>query len=87
MNPYSDIQKKCNKDHIIIEEDKSLASFTTMRIGGKAKYLVHAFTKDQLHSIVSISKEHDIPYILIGKGSNLLISDDGFSGIHKQSKE
>ena len=81
MLTYSDIQKEFNKDRIIIEQDKSLAMFTTMRIGGKAKYLVHAFTKDQLHSIVSISKKYNIPYILIGKGSNLIISDKGFSGL------
>jgi UDP-N-acetylmuramate dehydrogenase len=81
MHSFSDIIQKFKKNNIKIERDRSLAQYTTIRTGGRAKYLASAFTPDQLHSIISISKRSDLPYILIGKGSNLIISDKGFSGL------
>jgi UDP-N-acetylmuramate dehydrogenase len=81
MYPFSEIQQTFKKNKIVIEQNKSLDSYTTMRIGGKAKYLAHALSAEQLYSIVSISKRYNIPYILIGKGSNLIISDKGFPGL------
>ena len=81
MHSFSDIIQNFKHHKIKIEQDKSLAPFTTIGIGGKAKYLVSAFTKDQLHTIISLLKAYDLPYILIGKGSNLIISDQGFSGL------
>ena len=81
MHSFSDIIQNFKQKKIKIEQDKPLAPYTTMGIGGNAKYLVSAFTKDQLHTIISISKANDLPYIIIGKGSNLIISDKGFSGL------
>jgi UDP-N-acetylmuramate dehydrogenase len=81
MYSFSDIQQKFIRNNIKIEQNKSLALFTTMRIGGSAKYFVRAYSADQLYTIVSISKRNNIPFILIGKGSNLLISDKGFAGL------
>jgi UDP-N-acetylmuramate dehydrogenase len=81
MHSFSDIEKLFNIYNIKIEQEKSLASYTTLRIGGKAKYCAHVFNAEQLYSIVSISKQKKLPFLLIGKGSNLLISDKGFAGL------
>lgn len=59
--------------------DAPLAAFTTFRVGGPADVLVEAETEDDL---VAVARERGpAPVAVIGKGSNLLVSDDGFRGI------
>jgi UDP-N-acetylmuramate dehydrogenase len=81
MQITTTIQQRFNRDKIKIEHNKSLARFTTLGIGGEARYLTHAFSSDQLFTILLISKEYDIPTLVIGKGSNLIISDKGYNGL------
>ena len=57
-----------------VESDQSLANMTTLRIGGKANYTVYPENQVALDSIMRILKENDIPYKVIGKGSDLLMS-------------
>ena len=81
MYTSSDIKKKFSTSHIPIEQDKALAPYTTLKIGGKARYFVSAKTENQLYKIISICKQINLPFLLIGKGSNLLISDKGYTGL------
>jgi len=66
-----------------------LSLFTTFRIGGKAKILAIAHNKNELIKIISIAREKKLPFLIIGQGSNLLFSDEGFDGlvIINKSKE
>jgi len=64
-----------------LQENISLAAYTSARIGGKADALIVANSADELAEIVSQLWEMDIPYLLLGGGSNLLISDAGFRGV------
>lgn len=54
---------------------------TTLRIGGPADYFYPATTADRLVAALRAARELDVPVFLLGGGSNLLVSDDGFRGL------
>lgn len=64
-----------------LQENISLAAYTSARIGGEADGLIVAYSADELAETVSLLWEMEIPYLLLGGGSNLLISDAGFRGV------
>lgn len=59
----------------------SLEEYTSFRIGGKAKYFFIAETKEELIKAISAAKKLNLPFFILGGGSNLLISDKGFNGL------
>ena len=61
--------------------DQSLAKMTTLQIGGKAKYVTYPETDVALDLIIRLLKEKNVPMKVIGKGSDLLCSDDDFDGV------
>ena len=63
-----------------LQENVSLASYTSARIGGLADFFIIAKSADELEEIFSQLWEIETPYLLLGGGSNLLISDEGFRG-------
>lgn len=66
-----------NKNQIF--EDEPMSNHTSFKVGGNASFMVVPDTKEK---IVSLKKELcDIPHIVIGNGSNLLFSDDGYDGV------
>jgi len=74
----SEIQKVF-KGKITLNEP--LAQYTTFRIGGEADYFVEPLDVDDVINIIKYADEHDIPYYVMGNGSNILISDEGIRGI------
>src|SRR5205085_3860138 len=58
-----------------------LRHHTTMRIGGPADFYFAARTADQLVIALRIAHELKLPLFLLGGGSNLLVSDEGFRGL------
>ena len=64
-----------------VQEQVSLAPYTSARIGGPADALVTARSADELAQVVQTCWEHDLPFTLLGGGSNVLISDAGVRGI------
>lgn len=68
-------------DNIKVEENISLAEYTTFKIGGSAKYFLAVNDIDDLNKAVEFAKNKQLPYFILGGGSNLLISDNGFNGV------
>lgn len=68
--------KKLNIEKII--EDESLSKYTTFKIGGPAKILIEAVSDEEILKIVKLFDEMKENYLIIGNGSNLLISDEIF---------
>lgn len=64
-----------------MQEDISLAQFTTLGIGGPAKFFTTVKSKDELIQAIQFVRAKNLPYLVIGSGSNLLISDEGFDGL------
>jgi UDP-N-acetylmuramate dehydrogenase len=61
--------------------DVSLAQFTTYRVGGNAALHVRVESIDDLEAISAILAQVDLPLLVIGRGSNMLIADTGFQGL------
>lgn len=52
----------------------------TFRVGGPAACFLTPSTKEQIEEIVHICQEEKTPYFILGNGSNLLVSDQGYDG-------
>ena len=66
---------------MLIEENKSLAPFTTFGIGGPARWFAEAASEDDVAEAAAWAQEHALPLFVLGGGSNLLVSDAGFNGL------
>ncbi|MFA7252860.1 MAG: UDP-N-acetylmuramate dehydrogenase [Candidatus Paceibacterota bacterium] len=64
-----------------IQEDVFLKDLTTLRVGGPAKYFVCVKNPEELRQALSFAKSRKLPIFVLGGGSNLLISDHGFTGL------
>lgn len=64
-----------------IRADVSLCDYATMRVGGPADIFVEPETEAQVLAVIEFAQAHSIPLLLLGNGSNLLISDEGYRGI------
>ena len=54
---------------------------TTFRIGGPADYFLLPSTAEEVKKILEICKKKELPYFILGNGSNLLVSDEGYRGV------
>ncbi len=64
-----------------IQEHVVMRDYTTFKIGGVADYFLEIKTIDELVKAVRTSVEYDVPYFILGGGSNVLLSDYGFPGL------
>lgn len=60
--------------------DVCLASYTTLNVGGAAKFFAEAETEEDIAEAASFTREQAVPLFILGGGSNLLVSDAGFQG-------
>lgn len=68
-------------DAIRILENEPMKKHTTFRIGGSARYFVSPSGEEALKNTVVLCRERKIPFFILGNGSNLLVSDDGYDGV------
>ena len=66
---------------IAVDRNVVLAPYTTMKIGGPADYFTSVATLDQMRVLVRWARAVQLPYFVLGGGSNMLISDDGIRGL------
>lgn len=66
---------------VSVKENISLAGFSVFRIGGPARYFAEAATKEEVLRLLAWACEANLPVFVLGAGSNVLISDSGFSGL------
>ncbi len=64
-----------------VETNINLAPLTTFNIGGEAKYLIRVKNKQDLIEAFRFIKERNLPYFVLGAGSNILFPDEGFDGV------
>jgi UDP-N-acetylmuramate dehydrogenase len=68
------------ENQIAVLQDEPMREHTTFRIGGPAK-LFATVNEEQLALLIRKAEELYIPYIVVGNGSNLLVSDAGYPGL------
>ena len=64
-----------------IKLDEPMKKHISFRVGGPADILVKPRTEEQIKNIIDFAKKENIPYIVKGNGSNLLVKDGGIRGI------
>jgi UDP-N-acetylmuramate dehydrogenase len=64
-----------------VKENVSLAPYTSARIGGPADILITAESADELVRIIKLLQKQEIDYLILGGGSNVLVSDTGVRGV------
>lgn len=67
------------KDRVLVDEP--MKRHTTFRIGGPADFFLLPSTVDEVRGILEICREEELPYFILGNGSNLLVSDKGYRGV------
>lgn len=66
-------------DNVKLQEPMS--KHTTFRIGGPADFYLCPHSTKEVQQTVQICKEENLPYFILGNGSNLLVSDKGYRGV------
>lgn len=64
-----------------IKENIKLAPYTTFKIGGLARFFCAVANEGELVEAVKFAKGKDLDFFVLGGGSNILVSDDGFDGL------
>lgn len=64
-----------------IKKNVALAEYTTFKIGGPAKYFFAVKNKNEVIKAIEWAKNKNLPFFILGGGSNLLVSDKGYNGL------
>lgn len=64
-----------------VRRDEPLAPYTTYRIGGRADALVEPAGSDDVAAALAVARRHDVPWHVLGLGSNVLVADAGLRGL------
>ncbi len=67
--------------NLCVRENVSLASYTTLEVGGPARYFVEARSESQIAEALEFASTRSLPVFILGGGSNILVSDQGFPGL------
>src|SRR3989339_524101 len=62
-------------------ENEPMFKHTNFRIGGPAKWFVEIKSLDELQGVLEVIKENQLSFFVLGGGSNILVSDQGFDGV------
>lgn len=64
-----------------VQQNIALAPYTTFKIGGSARFFVAVKTVEELKESLDFARDQNLATLILGGGSNVLISDDGFDGL------
>ena len=78
-NFYNELLVILDKEKIYLDEP--MKKHTTFRVGGPADYFVTPSTVEEVKLIVDLCKKENMPYYVLGNGSNLLVGDKGYRGV------
>lgn len=67
-----------------VRSGTELRRLTTLRVGGPARALVVAHRDEDLAAVGAVCRAHDLGWLLVGRGSNLLVADAGWPGVAVQ---
>ncbi len=69
-----------------LKQDEPMARHTTLKVGGPARWFWQAADVETLAQVLAVCTEAGLPYLFIGHGSNLLMSDAGYDGLVIQNR-
>lgn len=78
MDIYRDLESKCGNG--VVRYDVPMKEHTTMRVGGKAALMIEPQSISCIQECIVLFNNLNVPYLVIGNGSNLIFSDEGYDG-------
>ena len=72
---------KIRAPHAVLRQDEPLAKRTTLRVGGQADIYFEPSSEAELAQAVQFCREEEAPFLILGRGSNLLVRDGGIRGV------
>ena len=75
------IEKLLKDLKIVAQKDHHLKNLTTLDIGGPAKLYVEITKELDLIKIIKLARKDEVPFLVVGEGSNLLVHERGFGGL------
>ncbi len=79
MVQLADLQRIAGEQ--AVRQQEPMSAHTTFRIGGPADYFVEAGNESVLKGLLLLCRETETPFFILGNGSNLLVSDEGYRGV------
>lgn len=64
-----------------IMQDEPMRNHTTFKVGGPADYLVTPHSEKEISELIKLCHTKEVPYFIIGNGSNLIVKDNGIRGV------
>ena len=68
-------------DDGLVTENVSLGPFTTYKAGGNARYFAEVASGEDLRRLLAVGIHDELDVLIVGRGSNLVVADDGFEGL------
>lgn len=66
---------------MLIQENVALAPLTTFKVGGPARWFADCSHESEVQEAAAYAKRHNLPLLVLGGGSNLVIADEGWPGL------
>ncbi|ANX00016.1 UDP-N-acetylenolpyruvoylglucosamine reductase [Thermoclostridium stercorarium subsp. thermolacticum DSM 2910] len=79
MNAMNEIRKILKDEQILL--DVPMKEHTSMRVGGKAKMMLLPSGVEEIRDVIKYLNENNVPYYVIGNGTNLIVHDTGYDGV------
>lgn len=64
-----------------VAENENMKKHTSFKIGGNADYMVFPKNTEEIKNIIMLCNEYAVAYMIMGNGSNMLVSDEGIEGV------
>ena len=79
MNFYEELCSAASEQHVL--KDEPMSGHTTFRVGGPADYFVTPVDTGEIREVIRLCRDRNVPYYIVGNGSNLLVGDRGYRGV------
>lgn len=76
---YEKLLGAADKDHVKVGEE--MRKHTSFRVGGPAACFVTPADEKELAETIALCRQEEVPFFILGNGSNLLVGDEGFDGV------
>ena len=80
MNDYSILEQTAGKYGAVVLRNEPMKTHTSFRIGGPCDVMIKINCEALLCELIKLCRENDIRYYVVGRGSNILVSDEGLHG-------
>lgn len=81
MDKYIQLEQECTNRSLQFKKEESMKGYTSFRIGGPCRLMVFPETVPDVQFLIKRCNELGLNYFILGNGSNLLVSDDGYPGV------